>query len=244
MYSRPIDVARYGLIYAGAQKNLGPSGLTVVIVREDLLGQVKAGTPTWIQNAGFAWVLSLVPLSILCWFGMNNLKTVSPDTGSPITAFAKITYLYTLAFIPSIFMLWLYLPAPTGMGVLNMWAAVALIIVSTLLVMKVAVSAAVSARNHSAKVSVVAVVSAISKNRAARAVTARISSARCRSRSGVPSGAASPVNHRSAPIKGNSARAVKLTVSSCASMKLSRVCTSRAFISVSQRWMRCVSPQS
>ena len=37
MFSRPIDVARYGLIYAGAQKNLGPSGVTLVIIREDLL---------------------------------------------------------------------------------------------------------------------------------------------------------------------------------------------------------------
>jgi NNP family nitrate/nitrite transporter-like MFS transporter len=47
-----------------------------------IFGKIAAGTPTWIQNAGFAWVLSLVPLSILCWFGMNNLKTVSPDTGT------------------------------------------------------------------------------------------------------------------------------------------------------------------
>ena len=81
-----------------------------------ILGKIKAGTPTWIQNAGFAWVLSLVPLSILCWFGMNNLKTVSPDTGNPIVAFAKITYLYTLAFVPAILGLYLYLPAPTGLG--------------------------------------------------------------------------------------------------------------------------------
>ncbi|MGQ9685042.1 MAG: 3-phosphoserine/phosphohydroxythreonine transaminase [Thiobacillaceae bacterium] len=44
--SRPIDVTRYGLIYAGAQKNIGPAGVTVVIVREDLLGQTLPGTPT------------------------------------------------------------------------------------------------------------------------------------------------------------------------------------------------------
>ena len=43
--SRPIDVSRYGVIYAGAQKNIGPAGLTIVIVREDLLGQVIPGTP-------------------------------------------------------------------------------------------------------------------------------------------------------------------------------------------------------
>lgn len=43
--SRPIDVSRFGLIYAGAQKNIGPAGLTVVIVRDDLIGEPQAGTP-------------------------------------------------------------------------------------------------------------------------------------------------------------------------------------------------------
>jgi phosphoserine aminotransferase len=44
--SRPVDVARYGLIYGGAQKNIGPAGLTLVIVREDLLGQALPATPS------------------------------------------------------------------------------------------------------------------------------------------------------------------------------------------------------
>jgi phosphoserine aminotransferase len=44
--SRPMDVSRYGLIYAGAQKNIGPAGLTIVIVRDDLLGQALPVTPT------------------------------------------------------------------------------------------------------------------------------------------------------------------------------------------------------
>jgi phosphoserine aminotransferase len=43
--SRPIDVSKFGLIYAGAQKNIGPAGLTIIIVREDLLGEVLPGTP-------------------------------------------------------------------------------------------------------------------------------------------------------------------------------------------------------
>ena len=103
-----------------------------------IFGKIPAGTPTWIQNAGLAWVLSLVPLAILCWFGMNNLKTVSPDTGHPIIAFAKITYLYTLAFVPSILGLYLYLPKPTGLGFISMWVAIPLDIVSALLVMKLA----------------------------------------------------------------------------------------------------------
>lgn len=44
--SQPLDITRFGLIYAGAQKNLGPAGLTLVIVREDLLSQPLPGTPT------------------------------------------------------------------------------------------------------------------------------------------------------------------------------------------------------
>ncbi len=43
--SRPIDVSRFGLIYAGAQKNVGPAGLCIVVVREELLGKARAGTP-------------------------------------------------------------------------------------------------------------------------------------------------------------------------------------------------------
>ncbi|NLP26701.1 MAG: 3-phosphoserine/phosphohydroxythreonine transaminase [Clostridiales bacterium] len=44
--SEPIDVSKYGIIYAGAQKNMGPAGLTVVIIREDLIGNAKDFTPT------------------------------------------------------------------------------------------------------------------------------------------------------------------------------------------------------
>ena len=115
-------------------------GEAKVLVKDSgwILGKIAAGTPTWIQNAGFAWVLSLVPLSLLCWWGMSNLKTVSPATGSPVVAFAKITYLYSLAFIPSVGMLYLYLPAPTGLGLLNMWVAIPLDIVAALLMMRLA----------------------------------------------------------------------------------------------------------
>ena len=44
--SRPVDVSKYGLIYAGAQKNIGPAGLTIVIVRDDLIGQALPITPS------------------------------------------------------------------------------------------------------------------------------------------------------------------------------------------------------
>jgi len=49
MFSRPIDVTRYGLIYAGAQKNLGPSGIVLVIAREDLTESAPKALPTMLQ---------------------------------------------------------------------------------------------------------------------------------------------------------------------------------------------------
>ncbi|GGC88319.1 3-phosphoserine/phosphohydroxythreonine transaminase [Halopseudomonas salina] len=49
--SRPLDVSKFGMIYAGAQKNIGPSGLVVVIVREDLLGAARASCPTMLDYA-------------------------------------------------------------------------------------------------------------------------------------------------------------------------------------------------
>jgi len=47
--SKPVDVSKYGLIYAGAQKNIGPAGLTIVIVREDLIGQALPKTPVMLD---------------------------------------------------------------------------------------------------------------------------------------------------------------------------------------------------
>ena len=113
-------------------------GAPMTLVKDSgwIFGKIVAGTPTYIQNAGYAWLLSLVPLSILCWFGMNNLKTVSPNTGGPIAAFLKIIWLYTLSFVPAGLGLYLYLPAPSGLGLLNMWVAMPLIIAATLAVLK------------------------------------------------------------------------------------------------------------
>ena len=59
MYSRPIDVSRYGLIYAGAQKNLGPSGVVLVIIRKDLVERGAQGLPTMLQYRTHAEARSL-----------------------------------------------------------------------------------------------------------------------------------------------------------------------------------------
>ena len=52
--SRPIEVSKFGLLYAGAQKNLGPSGITVVIVRDDLIGSARPETPSVLDYAAMA----------------------------------------------------------------------------------------------------------------------------------------------------------------------------------------------
>lgn len=52
--SKPIDINKYAVIYAGAQKNLGPSGVTIVIIRDDMLDRVPAGLPTMLDYRAFA----------------------------------------------------------------------------------------------------------------------------------------------------------------------------------------------
>ena len=117
---------------------VGGAPMTLVQDSGWLFGKIPAGTTTWVQNAGFVWLLILAPVSVAAWFGMNNLKTVSPEAGSPTGSFAKITWLYTLAFIPSIVGMYLYLPAPTGLGILNAWVLIPLDIGAALLIMRLA----------------------------------------------------------------------------------------------------------
>lgn len=64
LLSRPIDVSRYGMIYAGAQKNIGPAGMVIVIVREDLLGRARTECPSvlnWTDMAAADSMLNTPP---------------------------------------------------------------------------------------------------------------------------------------------------------------------------------------
>jgi NNP family nitrate/nitrite transporter-like MFS transporter len=127
-----IPLVMTAAVFAG----LGGDPMTLVKPSGTLIGKIAAGTPTYIQNAGLVWLLLLVPLAFLGWFGMNNLLTVSPRIGSTAAALGRIVLLYAVALVTSAIGLYLYLPAPTGLGVLNMWVAMPLIIVGTLLAMK------------------------------------------------------------------------------------------------------------
>jgi NNP family nitrate/nitrite transporter-like MFS transporter len=114
------------------------AGEPVALLKDSgtLIGKIPAGTPTFIQNAGFIWVAILVPLVIAAWLGMNNLLTITPEPGHPLAAFGKIAGLYLVGFVTAGAGLYLYLPKPTGLGVLNMWVAMVLIMIATLLLLR------------------------------------------------------------------------------------------------------------
>ncbi len=83
-----------------------------------LIGTIDAGTETWIHNAGFVWLIFLIPLVYLGWTRMNNIRTehVSPNIGSPLSSFGKITGMLLVAFLTSAIGLYIILPDPTGLG--------------------------------------------------------------------------------------------------------------------------------
>ena len=66
---------------AGVFGALGGEPMTLVKDSGWIFGKITAGTPTFIQNAGFIWAAILVPLVIAAWFGMNNLLPLSPNYG-------------------------------------------------------------------------------------------------------------------------------------------------------------------
>jgi NNP family nitrate/nitrite transporter-like MFS transporter len=84
-----------------------------------LIGKIPAGTETWIQNAGFIWLLFLVPLAFAGWFGLNNIRTpdVSPDIPNPIASFGLMSGMLLIGLITAATGLWLMLPeAANGSG--------------------------------------------------------------------------------------------------------------------------------
>jgi NNP family nitrate/nitrite transporter-like MFS transporter len=94
-----------------------------------LIGRIEAGTDTWIQNAGFIWLLFLVPLAFAGWFSINNLRTITPNPGSPLAAFGKILGLYGVGLVTAII-------GMLALGWLNMWIALPLTIVLTLVLLR------------------------------------------------------------------------------------------------------------
>ena len=117
---------------------LGGESSTLVNTSGTLIGKIPAGSETWIQNSGFIWLIFLIPLAFAGWFGMNNLKTeaVTPNPGNPLGAFAKISSLLAIGFVTAAAGLYLLLPPPIGIGLLNKWIVLPLVIAATVLLMR------------------------------------------------------------------------------------------------------------
>lgn len=83
-----------------------------------LIGKIPAGSETYIHNAGFVWLLILIPLAFAGWWGMNNIRTeeVSPHIGTPVESMSRITGMLLIGFLAAAVGLYIILPAPTGLG--------------------------------------------------------------------------------------------------------------------------------
>ena len=105
-----------------------------------LIGKIAAGTETYIHNAGYIWVVILVPLVAAIWWGMNNITDdhVSPNIGSTLGAFAKILGMLSIGLITAIAGLWLMLPETTGGSGLNVskWLVLPIVIAATVLLLR------------------------------------------------------------------------------------------------------------
>jgi len=117
---------------------LGGESSTLINTSGTLIGKIPAGSETWIQNSGFIWLIFLIPLAFAGWFGMNNIKTeaVTPNPGNPLGAFAKISALLAIGFVTAAGGLYLLLPPPIGIGLLNKWIVLPIVIAATVLLMR------------------------------------------------------------------------------------------------------------
>jgi NNP family nitrate/nitrite transporter-like MFS transporter len=118
----------------------GGESRTLVNTSGTLIGKIPAGTETFIQNAGFVWLLALVPLAFLGWWGMNNIRDehVSPDIPNPVGAFATITGMLVIGFATAAFGLWLLLPAKVGGSgfMVSKWVVLPIVIGLTVFLLK------------------------------------------------------------------------------------------------------------
>ena len=121
----------------------GGESRTLVNTSGTLIGKIPAGTETYIQNAGLIWLVFLIPLVIIGWFGINNIRDehVSPNIPNPLGAFATIAGMLMIGFATAAFGLWLLLPGteaglPTsGIG-LSKWLVLPIVIALTVLGLK------------------------------------------------------------------------------------------------------------
>lgn len=121
----------------------GLPGQTSMVLKNasgTMLGKIPAGTSAYIQNSGYVWLVLLLPLVLLAWFKMNNIKDdqVSPDTGSPLAACAKIAGMLAIGLLTAATGTWLMLPKTAGgLGTeVSMWIIIPAVIAATVILLK------------------------------------------------------------------------------------------------------------
>ena len=119
---------------------IGGDGMVLQNTSGTLIGKISAGTTTYIHNAGFIWLIFLVPLAFAGWFGMNNIRDehVSPDANSALTAFMRISFMLLIGFGAALFGLWLMLPAAAGGSgmMVSKWIVLPIVIALTVFMLK------------------------------------------------------------------------------------------------------------
>ena len=119
---------------------LGAEPMVLKAPSGTLIGKIPAGTETWIMNAGYVWLIPLVPLAFATWFGMNNIRDahVTPEPPHPITAFAMLTGMLAIGLVTAAFGLWLMLPAKVGGAgwMLSKWIVLPIVIILTVLALR------------------------------------------------------------------------------------------------------------
>lgn len=104
-----------------------------------LFGKIPAGAETYIHNAGYVWLIFLVPLALATWFGMNNITAphVTPDLGSTAAAFTKILLMLTIGLVTAGGGFWLMQPSAAGGLGLSKWLVLPIVIVATLMLLRI-----------------------------------------------------------------------------------------------------------
>ena len=118
----------------------GGESMELVTTSGTLIGKIPAGSDAWIHNAGYIWLLFLIPLAVVGWMGMNNIKAshVTPDLPSPAGSFSIVSGMLAIGFVSAIFGLWLMLPEKvggSGFGI-SKWIVLPIVIAMTVFLLK------------------------------------------------------------------------------------------------------------
>ena len=125
----------------------GGESMTLVNSSGWIFGKISAGTHTFLHNAGYIWLIFLIPLAFFGWFVLNNITTesVTPNPGSLLASIGKISGLLLIALAIATVGLYLLLPAPTGLGLLSKWIVLPLVILATVLALRYLTTGALQA---------------------------------------------------------------------------------------------------